>query len=645
MSARRAAPLALLALILLIAAALRLRQLDARGLWFDEGVSLTFSQMAPADVLRYHRLWEDTNPPAYRILLGWWTRGAGAGPFSARVFSALPGVLAVALTYRIGRRLRLEPAAGVAAAAWLAVSPMQVYYSREVKHYQLVQLALLTAIALGLHLLIVMASRPSGRARSGVLLALAAALSGCTALAVGSHYMALLLLFCLDAAALALALAALRRGRGWRAIGPPLAVWAGGQFIGAAVWLPWVLATAPAAAAGTRSAAANVGLLPRTPLAFLAESVAEFAAGPAASPAAAGLAGAALIGLLAAGLVLPGAPRRARRLLLLWALGPLLLGMVVQFFLPFFFARFLLYVTPALALLAGAGLVHLVRSPSLGRPAASAAALALIAVSVWQVRAQAALPQPSPDLRPAAADLTTSLQPGDALIYSYSWQPGMLSAYLPPGRAPVYYSSFFAPGERDPSLARILERHGRAWLLTYRIAAEDPINDVGRWLLLNAPSAAPSWYGESQLTLFVDPARLDNPGPPQKCAAFDSGRIALCYAPLQASRSSISPPPVIALALQWRLSGPLDAPYVVFVHVTAGADQAPVAQLDAPPAAGWRTGGPIRDLRALVLPSDIAAGEYQVLVGLYDPVALSRLPVEGGGDAVRIGQIRVLSGP
>jgi hypothetical protein len=85
----------------------------------------------------------------------------------------------------------------------------------------------------------------------------------------------------------------------------------------------------------------------------------------------------------------------------------------------------------------------------------------------------------------------------------------------------------------------------------------------------------------------------------------------------------------------------------VFVHLLDAGGRI-AAQSDGPPGAGraptdgWSPGDVVDDRRELAAP----AGEYRVVVGLYDPRTGVRLPAttEAGqplGDAVEIGRMRV----
>ena len=74
--------------------------------------------------------------------------------------------------------------------------------------------------------------------------------------------------------------------------------------------------------------------------------------------------------------------------------------------------------------------------------------------------------------------------------------------------------------------------------------------------------------------------------------------------------------------------------YTVFVHVVDG-DGNTVAQQDSPPGlgklptSGWVAGEVVDDHHPIMLPADMPAGRYRLVVGLYDPITDIRLPARG----------------
>ncbi|UCG25536.1 MAG: DUF2142 domain-containing protein, partial [Chloroflexota bacterium] len=97
----------------------------------------------------------------------------------------------------------------------------------------------------------------------------------------------------------------------------------------------------------------------------------------------------------------------------------------------------------------------------------------------------------------------------------------------------------------------------------------------------------------------------------------------------------------LTVGLYWQATAQPAGDYTVFVHLLdANGEQ--VAGGDGPPVSGdyptslWLDGDAIVDAHQLSLPADLPAGDYEIVVGLYDPLTTWRLPrLDGAGDAVR----------
>jgi hypothetical protein len=93
----------------------------------------------------------------------------------------------------------------------------------------------------------------------------------------------------------------------------------------------------------------------------------------------------------------------------------------------------------------------------------------------------------------------------------------------------------------------------------------------------------------------------------------------------------VKPGGVVQMMLFWQAHNPLPGNYVIFAHLVR--DGKIWAQVDGQPVEGsyptswWAPGELILDPRIVELPDDIPAGRYDVLVGLYDPATLRRLPI------------------
>ncbi len=130
-------------IILLAGTGLRLFRLGADSLWYDETVSTYLAGSALPELLRHTA--GDIHPPGYYVLLRAWLILMGyptgrADPdgigleFAAGFFSLFFGVLLIALVCALGRRTAGQGVALVAAAL-VAVSPFNVWYSQEVRMY------------------------------------------------------------------------------------------------------------------------------------------------------------------------------------------------------------------------------------------------------------------------------------------------------------------------------------------------------------------------------------------------------------------------------------------------------------------------------------------------------------------------------
>lgn len=104
-----------------------------------------------------------------------------------------------------------------------------------------------------------------------------------------------------------------------------------------------------------------------------------------------------------------------------------------------------------------------------------------------------------------------------------------------------------------------------------------------------------------------------------------------------------TPGVALALTLYWQSVAPLAERYDVFVHVVdaggtivAQADREPVAGLA--PTSRWQPGDIVRDPLTIALPDGPTGATLTVNVGLFLRETGARLPLDGGGDSLRLGQ-------
>ncbi len=147
---------AMLAVILCLAASLRVYHLTAPSLWFDEVGSIERSTghgewgldpkaqyydhapdpVSPAEALPLSAVIGglDTNPPFYFVVLrAWWTV-FGTGDASVRGFSVLASLLTIIVLFYTAQFF-VSPAGSLWACLLMAVSPPQIHYAQEARPY------------------------------------------------------------------------------------------------------------------------------------------------------------------------------------------------------------------------------------------------------------------------------------------------------------------------------------------------------------------------------------------------------------------------------------------------------------------------------------------------------------------------------
>jgi hypothetical protein len=106
----------------------------------------------------------------------------------------------------------------------------------------------------------------------------------------------------------------------------------------------------------------------------------------------------------------------------------------------------------------------------------------------------------------------------------------------------------------------------------------------------------------------------------------------------------------LPLRLFWQMRQTVPLDYTVLIHLIDAQGQL-AAQWDRQPLHGnvptslWRAGATLVDEHTLQLAADLAGGEYQLHVGMYDLATLERLPVErdgrAAGDTVHVATLMV----
>lgn len=528
---RRSAALPLL--LTLLALGLRAARLDFQPLWWDEGYSVWFARHPLGEMARLTA--QDIHPPLYYALLGGWIQLLGARPVALRLFSVAVGTATVPLVYAVGRRLG-GPRVGVMAALLLAVNPLHVFYSQEVRMYALVALA--AAIAVGAAAVwLGLAADGQGRGRPGWLVVYGAAMAA----ALYTQYYAGFLLAGLTVAGVW----ALWRKRAGL---PRVAAWLAAQAAVALLYLPWLRFATPKLVAYVSQKVVADADRPLGPLTYGARHLAAYVAGHLEGPLTPWWP-AALLALLPLAAALwrtrrslrpasppltidpsssPTAPRPSSAahwplaLFLLLSLAVVLvLGWLVNLTFPFFPER------GERLLLLGLPLFLLLAALLLSAAGSRWGLAPFLALAVASLAAFYTVPRyADEDYRPLIGQVNLWGRSEDTVLAIYPWQVGYFWSYgRPDGPQPALaVADRWGPdlmAQTDDALAR-----GRLWFPEHLSlggilegAVEGHLADTS-YLILNR------WYSPStRLTGWARPVG-DEPTQPAGPVAFEGGAAA-----------------------------------------------------------------------------------------------------------------------
>jgi hypothetical protein len=672
----------LIVALLLLAGALRLHQIGAQSFWNDEGNSLAQARRDPVAIAENAA--RDIHPPGYYWLLAAWRNLVGESEVALRSLSALVSLLTVALAYSVGRRL-FNPAAGLAAAFFTALNTFSLYYAQEARMYALLGLwAALSAWAL-------VGLLRGGGWKTVLLLALVNAAGLYTQYAYPFVMLAqgaALLLGVLLPSPTPLApphsrqgeeekpspLTPLPQGEGKRVPYPPTPFPIhGARGANANAFAPSRLRVLVAFVLAN-----GLALLLFAPL--LPTALRQVTQWPSTgAPVAAGEALATISGWLTFGLAYGSIENSAgfipiillilsagallwllRGRGMVWRLGLLLLWVVVPvglFLLLGLFRpanlKFLLPAQFGLALWMGAGWGGWWQAARRGgRTDRLTLVFALLQAAWLIVYFAAGVPAlytdaqyQRSDYRAMAARISADSRPGDVIILNAPNQREVFDTYYH-GDAPVFGLPEGLGGDDVATLAavrQIVTDYDRIFVLYWGDSERDPNHVVESTLDAEAFAAGDDvWYGEVRFARYAAPATMQ--AAVAANAPFGDSIWLEHYA---LSGRSVQAGDVLQIELQWRTDAPLTTPYKVFVQLL-NAGGVLVAQRDSEPGGGslpttvWPTGETLFDRHGLAIPADLPAGDYLLILGLYNrDNAGERLPTRAGHDYLELGLVTV----
>jgi hypothetical protein len=596
--------------ILLLAAATRIVNAGHWPVWTDEGWSTWVASDHRLDVI-LSQLAPDRHPPLYFVSLSAWWTVAGDSRIALRFLAIAGGLLTVAVTYRIGADW-LGSLAGAYAALLLAVLPVAVYYSQEIRHYSWLMLSVCLMTLFFLRYL--------RRPRIGML-----------ALYVASI---VFMLYTLYIGVLILGLHVAIGLLAWRGPLRNKAALIGGWATAIVLYIPWL-----------------VFMLGQ--LGFVSTGIDGY---PTTFEGLLTLAGILLGGQLAltAGLYALGtwriveqADRSVRWLaqmtLVLGGIGLFGVMAIGNLWIGLLSARTLVFLVPLLMVICGYGL------SLVNRRAGNVLALSLVAVSV----AVPGVIQPRLDYHVAAQAVAADYTPGDPIVLETGWDDNAfryeLMLALGESAEPQIIRTWPWVNNRQPGMPVVLQiedrlkAQRRIWVVNWLQPSQViPFLDQGNDGFVRVLTRETSTGAQYQ-------ARYNDPT--VRAVLFerpDLSQPPLVYGDMLALRERLTlagarPGQLLHVDLWWSALKPLPLDYSVGVFLLDAVGRLRV-QRDGPPGAKptsqWPPDEPVFDRHTLAIPRDLPPGTYQLGVQVYWYGDRIPLPVNGQKFAI-LGDIKI----
>jgi mannosyltransferase len=643
---KRHLPYLLMILLLLIAAGLRFYNLGAQSFWYDEGVAFGHSQRSLWEMIP--RLQNNVHVPAYFGSLAVWEDFTGSSEFSLRYYSALWSIVSVAATFALGKRL-FHPMVGVAAAFFVAFNGFSIYYAQEARMYAM--LAGIGALSMWAFVRFAqLAMQPyAGEIKPNWLRDLVKwGFAFCLLNALGEYTHVSYALVMLSQGVMA----SLMLGNlAWRVMQGkiPFAILAQVfglyvlfNIISLVLFAPWI-----GVAVSQTSAQPNISnVMPISDVLRMIQG--WFGFGISFEVGIGGMAGVMYALLIFGLLTVPNSRKNAWWALLL----PLVwFGLSVAGYLALnLYDRYLRFLLPAqiafaLAVARGAwALWEIV--PRHPRPITRllpkfTAVVAVLAIGWTQLSILPALYHgmnyQRDNYRGLAAMIESQAGENDAVILSSAGLQEIFGYYYH-GTAPVYPLPVGEDIAGDTQ--NVIDSSELIYAVFYGEGEQDPEHLVESTLTANAFPIDSQWIGDIRLVRYASPAEFASPT--EADLLFGEHIRLPSYA---LSDTSLSPNGVLQIQLQWETDAVLETRYKIFLQLLDG-NGALMAQRDTEPSGNqaltntWQVGETIVDNHALALPN-LPAGDYTLILGLYDVNnATARLSV-GDGDYFVLGTIRV----
>jgi mannosyltransferase len=129
-----------LGIILVLSLGLRLIGIN-QSLWLDEAISANVARMPILEIVKNFSI-GDFHPPLHYWFLNFWTKIFGSNVVFLRLSSVLFLLITIYFVYLIGKKIKNKKV-GLLAALLLAINPLFVYFSQELRMYSMVTMWLI----------------------------------------------------------------------------------------------------------------------------------------------------------------------------------------------------------------------------------------------------------------------------------------------------------------------------------------------------------------------------------------------------------------------------------------------------------------------------------------------------------------------
>jgi len=612
-------------IIVLIATAVRFHNLGTQSLWYDEGVAYTHSLRTLPELMPL--LQRNVHVPAYFGLLGLWQDVTGSSEFALRMLSALFSILSVAWTYALGKRL-FHPIAGLVAMALVALNTFSIYYAQETRMYAM--LAMIAVASMWVYIGF-LRNLTLTRTRYTTILKYGLALALLNTVGVYTHVVYALVMLSQGVMAffwlLMMLYDASRSDDGWN-IRPTVNAFLAyslANILTLTLFSPWLTII-------TSQVLSQPNIADPVSLEQVLRVLQGWFAFGNTFELNMGNMGFVVYFFLLFGLI--WSPRQSQQKRDIWDMVLpvvwVLLSVVIYLYLELTtrYLRFLLPTQIAFALWMGRGVwvlwtrqtrtqMTVIRFiPKIAATFATFVFLLTLANGLAPLYTNPEFQRD--DIRGLSEQIESRLQAGDAVLVSAAGVEEILRYYYD-ADAPIYgLPTSTDDDETAQAVHDIVAKHHRIYAVFYGTDEQDPNGIIESTLNSDAYEISEQWIGDMRFAQYASPATFDD----LQTVDLNFGDV-IHLQSVSLSANELRAGDLLQLQLTWIADETPDIRYKVFLQLL-NSDGVLAAQRDSEPAGGlsltttWQPNSPIIDNHALAIPSDLAVGDYTLILGLYN---------------------------